>query len=58
MAMIRIVMESNDVRDMLDELKITGEEIYTSRSSTILIMEMAEQEFRFKLKIYPKQVAC
>jgi hypothetical protein len=30
MAMIRIVIESNDVRDMLDELKITGEEIYTS----------------------------
>ena len=30
MAMIRVVMESNDVRDMLDELKITGEEIYTS----------------------------
>lgn len=30
MAMIRIVMESNDVGERLDELKITGEEIYSS----------------------------
>src|SRR5574344_1360736 len=30
MAMLRVICESSDVRDRLDELKITGEEIYTS----------------------------